>query len=271
MGRNGRRAIALLAIAGLGLVATACGGDDDDDAAPAASDDNGDGGDDGSDDGDAKISGDCKDALGDYLEKLEPFIEDIDWEDANPDTMTQIQEDMGDDLDDVDADLQKECGEFDFGANSGQLDAALDIAEDRAPGTVGFLTFLQSLSQAVADISLPDNITLPDSITLPDNVTLPDNITIPDITIPDITIPDITIPDITVPGAANAADLPTDCQGAIDYVHGLMDEYNTMLDMPVSEMTAIGTLSTTITSACSVNEMSEFYNDPDVTAWMSGT
>ena len=57
MGRSGQRGLAVLVIAGLGLVLTACG-DDDDDAAPAATDgggdnaDNNDNNDNGDDNGD---------------------------------------------------------------------------------------------------------------------------------------------------------------------------------------------------------------------------
>jgi hypothetical protein len=267
-GRSGRRALAVLAIAGLGLMLTACGDDDDDDAAAAqeadggdnnADDDNNNDNNDGDNGGD--VSDDCKDALRDYLEELEPFIEDIDWTNASLDTMSSVEEEMGDELDDADAKLQEECGEFDFSAESGQLEAALEVANDDAPGTVAFLTFIQGLSQAVADISVPD-------VTFPDNVTLPENVTIPDITIPDVTIPDVTIPDMTVPGAA---DLPTDCDGAKLYIEDLMEEYDTMMDMPVSELTAVGTVVGTLSSACSPNDLQEFYNRAEVQAFLSGT
>ena len=254
MGRSGRRVIAVLAISGLGLTLTACGGDDDDDAAPAATDnaDNNNDNADNNDNGGGSLSDDCKDALSDYFKKLEPFIKDIDWQNANADTMGSIDEEMGDKLDDEDAKVNKECGEFDF-TDPDQLQGALDVAKDDAPGAVAFLTFLQTLSQAVSNISVPD-------VTIPD-ITLPDDVTIPDVTIPDVTVPNAT--------GASAADLPTDCDGAIEYMKGLMDKYDTMGDMPIAELSTVGTVTGVITSTCSVNKMTDFYNDPDMTAWMS--
>ena len=157
--------MAVLAITGLGLTLTACGGDDDDDSPAAAATDNGGDNADNNDNGGGSLSGDCKDALRDYFKKLEPFIKDVDWQNANADTMGSIDAEMGDKLDDEDAKVQKECGEFDF-TDSDQLQGALDVARDDAPGAVAFLTFLQTLQQAVSNISVPD-------VTLPDNVTLP--------------------------------------------------------------------------------------------------
>jgi len=242
--------MAVLAITGLGLTLTACGGDDDDDSPAAAATDNAGDNADNNDNGGGSLSGDCKDALSDYFKKLEPFIKDVDWQNANADTMGSIDAEMGDKLDDEDAKVQKECGEFDF-TDPDQLQGALDVARDGAPGAVAFLTFLQTLQQAVSDISVPD-------VTLPDNVTLPEGVTIPDVTIPNVT-------------TANAADLPKDCDGAIDYMRGLMDKYDSMGDMNISDLSSVGTVTNVITTTCSVNQMTDFYNDPDVTAWMSGT
>ena len=69
----------------------------------------------------------------------------------------------------------------------------------------------------------------------------------------------------------DAADVPQDCDGAIGYLQDLMDQYDTMTDMPIAQLSNIGTVTGVITTTCSVNQMSEFLNDPDVSAWLSGT
>ena len=50
-----------------------------------------------------------------------------------------------------------------------------------------------------------------------------------------------------------------------------MDQYDSMMDMTVTELSGVGTASGVITSTCSVNEMNDFFSDPEVTEWMSGT
>ena len=157
MGRNGRRVIAVLALTGLGFTLTACGGDDDDDTPAAAATDNANGNDsnsnsngdsaDNNDNGGGSLSGDCKDALSDYFKKLEPFIKDIDWQNANADTMGSIDAELGDKLDDQDAKVNKECGEFDF-TDSDQLQGALDVAKDDAPGRLCSCHFQRRACQA---------------------------------------------------------------------------------------------------------------------------
>ena len=165
MGRSGKRTLAVLVVAGLGLVLTACGGDDDDAAAPAATDgggnantdndnadkqENADNNDNG---GGGDIPEECKDLLGDYLEKLEPFVKDVDWESATLDQMSQIQDQMGSDLSSLDSEITDKCGDYDFTTNPDQMQEAIDIAHDRAPGTVAWLEFIQRLSASVSSIS----------------------------------------------------------------------------------------------------------------------
>jgi hypothetical protein len=235
----------VLVIAGLGLVLTACGGDDDD-AAPAATDgggnadenadDNGGGGGGGGD-----ISDDCKDLLGDYLEKLEPFVKDVDWESASLDTMSQIQDQMGNEFSSLDSEISDQCDDYDFTTNSDQMQEAIDIAHDRAPGTVAWLEFIQRLSTTVSSMSVPD-----------------------------ISGGDDTGGDNGDNGDGGAAgDVPQDCEGAIAYVEDLMDQYDTMMDMNITELSKFGAVSTVMTSDCSLQQMQDFYDRQDVKDWMA--
>jgi hypothetical protein len=239
MGRSGRGRLAVLVIAGLGLVLTACGGDDDD-AAPAATDgggnaDDNNGGDNADDNngGGGDISQECKDLLGDYLEKLEPFVKDIDWESASLDQMSQIQDQMGNEFSSLDSEISDQCDDYDFTTNEDQMQEAIDIAHDRAPGTVAWLEFIQRLSTTVSSISVPD-------------VTGGDD-----------------------GGGGAAGDVPKDCDGAIAYVEDLMNQYDTMMDMNISELTNFGAVSTVITTDCSLQQVQDFYDRQDVKDWMA--
>jgi hypothetical protein len=104
---------------------------------------------------------------------------------------------------------------------------------------------------------------------MPD-ISMPD-ITMPDITMPDITMPDITMPDITVGELTGAAaELPTDCEGAIAYMDDLIAEGGSMMDLNVSELGAIGTVTGVISTDCAVGEINEFFGRADVQEFMSG-
>jgi len=254
MGRSGRRLVAVLAIAGLGLALTACGGDDDDDTPAAAADDGGDNADnvdnndtgdnaeaeDNGDDGETitvdninDIPDECLDIFGDFLKEIEPIVKDIDWENADLSSM----EDIGSQFESVASGMDDEmtkagCDKYDLSGDA-DMDTLIDIAKDKAPGTVAYFEFIKKLSEGIG------NITTPPSDGGDDN------------------------------GGGDASDLPTDCQGAQDYIRGLMDKYDTMLDMPVSELTAVGTVAGALSTDCSPNELQDFYSDPDVQAFMS--
>ena len=89
-----------------------------------------------------------------------------------------------------------------------------------------------------------------------------------------MSVPSITVPEDTGggdTGGGNAGDVPQDCQGAIDYLKGLMDQYDSMKDMPMNEVSKVSTAMTAITTTCSVNEMNAFLTDPKISAWVSGT
>jgi hypothetical protein len=70
-------------------------------------------------------------------------------------------------------------------------------------------------------------------------------------------------------GGAGAADVPTDCDGAIAYVDALIAEHDTMMEMPVADMMSVSTAITTISSECSPERSQEFFTRTDVTEFMS--
>src|SRR5215203_1726455 len=248
MGRSGRRLVAVLAITGLGLALTACGDDDDDTPAAAAEDvgdtadddddnndnnddaaadaDTGDGGDDA--DADAEDDGvedtikvddlrdipdECLDIFSDFLKQIEPVVEDVDWENADVSSM----EGIGEQLDSVASGMDEEmtaagCDKYEL-SDENNMDTLIDLAKDEAPGTVAYFEFIQKLSEGF------NQTTTPPADDGGDNGN-----------------------DGGDDGGDDAADLPTDCDGARDYIEGLMDKYDTMMDMPVTELSSIGTV-----------------------------
>jgi hypothetical protein len=261
-GRSGRRLVAVLAITGLGLTLTACGGDDDDDT-PAAAATGGDTADDNDnadtadagDTAEAEDNGDedtitvddindipdeCLDIFGDFLKEIEPVVKDVDWENADLSAM----EGIGSQLDSVASGMDDEmtkagCDKYEL-SDDASLDTLIDIAKDKAPGTVAYFEFIKKMQESFADITVPPSDGGDTADDGGDN-------------------------------AGDTSDLPTDCDGAKDYIRGLMDKYDSMMDMPVSELTAVGTVTGTLTSACSPNDLQEFYGDPDVQAFMSAS
>jgi hypothetical protein len=280
-GRSARRVLAVLAIAGLGLALTACG-DDDDDAAPAAeaddggdanaddnddadnndgdnaeADDNGDNdnGDDAEadDNGDDNDNGDdgetievddindipdeCLDLMGDMLEKIEPIVEDVDWENADLSSMQSVTEELDAEFSGMDDEMESaNCDQYELSEDA-NMDALIDLAQDRAPGTVAYFEFIQRLQEGFSEI-----------------------------TIPDVSVPEGDDGEIDL---GDTGDVPQDCDGAIGYVEDLMDKYESMMDMPVNELSTVGAATAVITTKCSANEMNDFLANPDVSAWMS--
>jgi hypothetical protein len=275
-GRSARRVMAVLAIAGLGLALTACG-DDDDDAAPAAEaddggdanaddNDNGDNNDDGDnaeaddngdndngDDAEADDNGDdgetievddindipdeCLDLMGDMLEKIEPIVEDVDWENADLSSMQSVTEELDAEFSGMDDEMESaNCDQYELSEDA-NMDALIDLAQDRAPGTVAYFEFIQRLQEGFSEI-----------------------------TIPDVSVPEGDDGEIDL---GDTGDVPQDCDGAIGYVEDLMDKYESMMDMPVNELSTVGAATAVITTKCSANEMNDFLANPDVSAWMS--
>jgi hypothetical protein len=190
------------------------------------------------------------------LEKLEPMVEDVDWENASLDELASIGEELSSEEFEIDEELEDRCSQFAF-AEGADLDAIREVAEDRAPGVLGYIDFIENMQEQFSDISVPD-ISMPD-ISMPD-------ISVPDISLPDISLPDISVPDVTLP-----ADAPQTCEEAIAYIEGVMGQTDSMMDLSLSDMTAFGNASTVLSTECSIEQVSEFYGRPDVSQWMSGT
>ncbi len=113
-------------------------------------------GDDSSDDGaSAAVSLDdlpseCRDALADFLRAIEPTVSEIDWETA---TLADM-ETMGTDIEapgtELDTKLaEANCPDFEPDADDGSIAMMIEFAEDEAPGTVGWLTFISTLASSV--------------------------------------------------------------------------------------------------------------------------
>ena len=156
------------------------------------------------------------------MEQIEPIVEDIDWQSA---TMADFEA-ISTQLDEISAaaDDVGECERFDFGDDTDSMAFAIDIAEDRAPGVVPYLEWIQSLSEDFSAGATGDA----------------------------------------------AADLPTDCQGAIDHMEGLMDEFSSMSEVSLADLTEIGNVTGVIGQECSTEEASEFFGRQDVQDFMAG-
>jgi hypothetical protein len=251
----------LLAVVALAL--TGCGGDDDDSATDALTDagdddaaDDGDGG--GGDGGGASlddIPDECRELMGDFLERIEPIVEDIDWENATLDDFDEIGAEFDEEMSAIEeefGEIPEECENIDLEAGTeDSLRMITELAEDRAPGVVPFLEWQQGLmddlgelSEGLSDISIPD-------------------ISIPDISMPDISMP--AIPDLSLP-----ADAPQTCEDAIAYVEDLVAEHDSMMSMPIDELTAFSNAQLVISSECSLDDMTEFFNRSDIQDFLSG-
>jgi hypothetical protein len=271
-----RARLATLAVSA--LVLAACGGDDDDDAAPGAEateetadasddqnnddqntddqntdDNNADNDDEGSVEVDdlGDLPDECVDAVGDWLEKLEPIVEDIDWENASLEEMASLDDELSSSEFEMDEELEERCSRFTM-AEGADMDALKELAEDRAPGVLGFLTFLGNMQDELADMTIPE-------------------FSIPDASLPDISMPDISLPDVSIPEMSLPADAPKTCEEAIAFIEGLIEQSESMMDLTLNDMTAFGTASTVLTTECSLEQTSEFYGRPEVSDWMSGT
>ena len=142
-------------IASVALALAACGGDDDDDAAGevsvATTEQTA-----TADAADA-ITETCADLMGRYLEQLEPLVKDIDWESADVGQLDQVQSQMGTDFDSLDDEITSNCADYIFTTSDSNLQQTIEIAKDRAPGTVAWLTFVEKVTRAPSSATTPDD------------------------------------------------------------------------------------------------------------------
>jgi hypothetical protein len=114
------------------------------------------------------------------------------------------------------------CDQYQFGPNDDLgFELALELARSEAPGVVGWLEFIKSVSS-----------------------------------------------DLDPNG--QSADVPQDCEGAMDYVRNLVSTSATMMELPVSDVMAITGAMTTIQTKCTADQVNAFFTDEALTTWMGG-
>jgi hypothetical protein len=102
------------------------------------------GGDEGGGSGSFNLSPECEAAFVDYLQQIEPIVEDVDWENATASDLEDLGLDEIDEAytDDIDA---LNCDDIDFeGDSDDAFDYMISIAERNAPGTVGYLEWIRA-------------------------------------------------------------------------------------------------------------------------------
>ena len=91
----------------------------------------------------------CIELVTDMLQEIEPVVSQIDWESATLDDLDTLMADLDDEfeaLDDFEADAG--CARYEFEDDTASFDAMLELAEDEAPGAVGWLTFIRDMFSA---------------------------------------------------------------------------------------------------------------------------
>jgi hypothetical protein len=79
---------------------------------------------------------------------------------------------------------------------------------------------------------------------------------------------DISIPDLSLPAMPEGT--PETCEDAIAYVEDVIAEHDSMMSMPIEEMTAFSNASQVISTECSVEEVAEFFSRGDIQDFLSG-
>jgi hypothetical protein len=71
-----------------------------------------------------------------------------------------------------------------------------------------------------------------------------------------------------IDGSLGAADVPTDCAGAIAYMEELIAEHSTMTEMPINDMMSVSSVVSTIGTECPPAQSQEFFARDEVTAFL---
>lgn len=186
------------------------------------------------------IPGECVDLMAEFLRDIEGEVSVVDWETATIDDL----EAMGDMLDVASGDFEARltetgCDRYDIGTDDDQsLEFAMEVAEREAPGAVGWLEFVASIS-ALGD-----------------------------------TVDDATGIDEDGGGETGSAgpdgDLPTDCEGTKSYLLDQAEEYGTIQNVPVSEFPNLMMAVQNLTVQCTLADAAAFSEDPTITAFLDG-
>jgi hypothetical protein len=101
----------------------------------------------------------CIDLLGDFLKKIEPTVEKIDWDKATLSDFESLSEQMQADSDSFDAQSAAAgCDKYNLDtSDEKQLEQMQALAQAEAPGTVGYIKFLADLTAGAND----DNAAIP--------------------------------------------------------------------------------------------------------------
>lgn len=106
----------------------------------------------------SELPPECVDLLADFLKVIEPAVSDIDWDTATLGDFQAISDELEGQFEEMDArELELGCDNYDLSSDQASMEAAIAIAEEEAPGAVGWLEFVASLSadmSAEADPSL---------------------------------------------------------------------------------------------------------------------
>jgi len=92
----------------------------------------------------------CIELLGKFLKKIEPDASKIDWDTMTVAEFEAFSKQFQTDSDSFDAESSAAgCNKYNLtGSNDKQFDQMAALAKTEAPGTVGFINFLKSLSQS---------------------------------------------------------------------------------------------------------------------------
>ena len=95
----------------------------------------------------SELPPECVDLLADFLKLIEPAVSDIDWDTATLGDFQAISDELEGQFEEMDArELELGCDNYDLSSDQASMEAAIAIAEEEAPGAVGWLEFVASLS-----------------------------------------------------------------------------------------------------------------------------
>ena len=177
----------------------------------------------------------CLDQMADFLREIEPIVSSIDWQTASLGDFETIAEDfeaVADDFDEREA--ESGCDNMEF-EGDGEFELLIGFARDVAPGTTGFLSFLDSFG------SFDDDADASASGDSGDD------------------------------GGATAATGEgfANCEEAIEWVQGLMDEYGSFMEVPASEIMRFAEISAAYVD-CTPEQL-EFFGTDEGADFLGGT
>lgn len=99
----------------------------------------------------------CRDILGDFLRTIEPAVQDVDWQAATLGDFQTISEELAVEFESMDQRVTETgCDAYDFADDADSIAPMIALAEEEAPGTVGWLEFLATLGEEpVVNADLP--------------------------------------------------------------------------------------------------------------------